>query len=328
MKTSKKLSKSRRLNIIFGVWLIGIFIISMAGNVLANSNSYNLLASRGTQVFNISEYNADRWDDVIGSDIDPDDWFEGESDVESSESKTTIRSISELDYSAYEVLTLFFNVLEHLPEDLSEQELGMFMASFQEEDVNDKYTDEYSVWELLVSKWKYTNAELEESPDNEDLFISICKDPANYADLLEIYNSWIKDINTTVLALGIDPYPALEGEDILWEIIKNNIPLPLPLSDYVNGMIDALEIRNAESKEGVVTLEKKGNKDYVIQVSYNEQGLQTGFKVYDENDNILYEIESIHSGLISSVLIGILAAIGIISAVVIFRKRQMNKKRI
>ena len=101
--------KKRKLKFIVFVFL-GIFIINYELYPLVSSYSnYSISLEKGSQIFEVKNYDEEAWKDTINVTSSTTVWFGGESDTIGAKSKTTVLGVHDGGSSTYGIfIRLFF----------------------------------------------------------------------------------------------------------------------------------------------------------------------------------------------------------------------------
>ncbi|MFX1393231.1 MAG: hypothetical protein ACFFAH_06595 [Promethearchaeota archaeon] len=321
MLEDRKKKLTKRILYIFPILMvISINIISTG---TSSVDSYQIALNRGTENYIVSQYDEDVWEENVDGELEPDDLFGGDSDTIGAKSKITIRSVDEYKWDTYEILVLIFNVLDHIPDD----KLLFFMKDFTEDSITTLDSEEYKVWEAISVKWDYETEEFKEDPDDSDIIIPIFKNPKDYSTILDVYNSWVKNVNFTLNLLQIEPYPILNGDDFLWNLILDNkMILAQPFEKFLKKVIDTLDCKDAEVKDDQLIIIRDDIDEYTIEITYGSQGTPSNIVFKDSNGVIFYEITQDNTTLITLILSIGAIIISIIGIIYVFIKRSKKFK--
>ena len=310
--------------ILLGAFLLGIIFMSLYTTNIAANATYEVALNKGTETFMVNQYNEGKWEDIVDDELEPDDWFGGDSDKIGAKSKITIRNVDEYEWDMFEVLMSIFDVMSFIPDDLSINDSLILMAYFSEDSIDDLYPDKYEVWEALTVKWDYETEEFDEEPDKTENIIPIFKDPKDFKDILKNYNSWALLINFTMAILSLEPYPIFDGDDFLWHlIIRGMLTIARPFNTYLKTLINELDCNDVEVKDNTLIIKKRGEEDYTVEVTFSDQGLQCTFIIKNTDNRIIYEIINDNTDGIILIVLGVItAALAGIVFIVIKRKKQ------
>ncbi len=308
-----------------GFFLFGIiFMASGATNVTAETN-YDVALNKGTETFIVNKYNEGKWEDIVHDELEPDDWFGGDSDEIGAKAKLTIRNVDSYKWDLFQVLISIFDVVSYIPDNIPENDTLLIMAYLSEDFIDELFPDKYEVWEALTVKWDYETDEFDEEPDETKNFIPIFKDPKDYKDILEDYNEWATIINFTMISLGLESYHILDGDDFLWQlIISGMFTIARPFNTYLKTLIDELDCNDVEVKENTLIVEKEGKEDYIVEITFNDQGIQSTFIIKNTDNRIIYEIINDKEEFIILIVVSVIAvALAGVIFIIIKRKKQI-----
>ncbi len=298
--------------------LIMIFISSSPITIATNS-TYEIALNKGTETLMVSQYDQEGWEEDVDKDLEPDDWFGGDSDKIGAKSKITIRNFEDYKWNSFEVLTLIFGIYEPIPAD----KLPYFLLMFNKDSITTMYPDKYKVWESMCVKWDFESEEFEEEPDDSELLLPIFKDPKDLKEILELYNTWAQSVNLTMLMLELEPYPILSEDEFLWKLaLDGMLVLAQPFVKYLDAIIDELDCKNVKVRKNSLIFVKE---DYALEVIYSAQGTQVGFVIYDSKENVIYEIVRDDTTLITLISFGVIGSV-IAGILIVFIKKRNKFK--
>ncbi|MBD3256092.1 MAG: hypothetical protein GF383_13430 [Candidatus Lokiarchaeota archaeon] len=319
----KFFKKNKNITFLIAFILFIAIFVSGLTPVLGQDSTYQISVAKGTSTLIVTDYNEDDWEDEIEDESDPDDFFDGDSDTQGARNKLTIRGISEFKWDSFDVLTLLFDVFGHLPS----YAIPIILQNYTEDDIEELYPDEYKVWEILASKWDFESEGFDEEPDESEFLIPVFKNPKYFKEILEVYNTWAVSLNSTLIALGIDPYPILDGDDLIWMLIqKDMLIIASPFNAYLEDIVDKLDCEDVEAQGDSLIIERKGEKKYTVEISFNNEGVRSDIKIINSEDKVVYEISKDYAELL--VLIIIFTGIGCVSAgiaYVVYKRRNRYK---
>ena len=312
---------------LLGLILLGTIFVDLGITAIAADTTYEVALNKGTETFIVNQYNEEKWEDTVDDELEPDDWFKGDSDVIGAKSKITVRNVDDYNWDMFEVLISIFDVMSIIPDDLSVNDSLILMAYFSEDSIDDLFPGKYEVWEALTIKWVYETEEFDEVPDETENMVPIFKDPEDFKDILENYNIWATAINSTMISLGLQPYPILDGDEFVWQLIISGLfTIPRPFNNYLTTVIDELDCDDIEVKKNALIIDKEGEEDYTVEVIFNDQGIQAAIIVKTADDRIIYEIVNDNTEILVLVATGIALVIILTGIIYItIRKRNLNK---
>ncbi|MHA1294420.1 MAG: hypothetical protein ACTSQJ_17390 [Promethearchaeota archaeon] len=310
--------------ILLNIWLFAVILIGFIAISNANDSTYQLKVNKGTLTTKIEKYDKNAWKDSINSSYGPKDWFNGDADETGAKKKITIRSIDEVKYSTYDIWFNFF--LSYIPEEV----LGLLMSDpdqfgFTEKNINNNYDKKYNAWEILYVEWKYTTEEFDEEADISN-FKSIIKNPEDFKIMLDDFNDWTEDINILLQLFSLK-ISEVNEEDFLWNMLLDGLFIAGPINQYIEDLIDALEVEKITVEDNNILIEKTGKEEFNVEILYNSQGLQSSFTIKDNDGNIIYQIVSDNSNEITLILTISIVIGGIIGIVIISIKRKKRNRQ-
>lgn len=318
---------------LLAVFLLGTILISLGATGIAAKTTYEVALEKGTELYTVNQYNKDKWEDIFGGDLKPDDWFEGDSDEIGAKSRLTLRNVGEWKWDTFDMLMNVFDVLDAIPKDLPLiNETNKLMVFFSEDFVDSLFGDKFSVWEAITVKWNYETEEFDETPDEQINTLPIFKNLKDFDDILDNYNTWAWNFNTNInlTLLGLKPYPYMDGDDFLWEfILSQKLAIARPFTKYLDELVKEIGADDAEVKDNVLSLERREDEAFTVEVSFNEQGIMSSFVIKNEDERVIYEISIDNTyEIVLIVLIGISAAAfaGIVGIIRLLIKRTKEFK--
>jgi len=308
-----------------GFFILSTILIGLCSTSITASTTYEPALNKGTVAFRVIQYNEGKWEDTVESELEPDDFFGGDSDEIGARSKVTIKNVGSQDWDLEDALLFIFDVESYIGDDeLNETEMLLLLTFLSKDYVDEVYPEEHDVWEALSVKWDFETDEFDEAPDDRAYILPIFKDPKDYKDLLDDYNKWALSLNTTMVYLGIKPFPIFDGDGLLWVLITSGIfTIARPFNSYLETLIDELDCDDAEIKENTLILERKGVEDYTVEVTFNEQGLQSNLLIKNDEGRVIYEIIQDNTDMIVLVVSGVIAA-SVAGLLIVLIKRRKN----
>lgn len=318
---------------LLAVFLLGTIFISLGATGIAAETTYEVALEKGTELYIVNQYNEDKWEDTFGDELEPDDWFKGDSDKVGAKSRITFRNVGDFKTDTFEAFMTIFDVLDAIPKNLPvNNDTLRLMVLFSEDFIDEVYPDKFSIWEAITVKWNYETEEFDQTPDEKVNTIPVFKNIKNIIRILDNYNEWAEVINfnMTLLYPAFEPYPFMDGDDFLWKLIlSGKLAIARPFNKYLNELIERLDANDAEVKDSTLVIDRKAKEDYTVEVSFNEQGIISSFIVKNEDERIIYEIiiDDTYE-IILIVLIGItgVALAAIVGIIVMLIKRTKEFK--
>lgn len=328
-------NRIRKKRALLAVFLLGTIFISLGATGIAAKTTYEVALEKGTELYIVNQYNKDKWEDIFGDELEPDDWFGGDSDKVGAKSRITFRNVGDFKTDTFEALMTIFDVSDALPKDLpANNNTKMLMVLFSEDLIDELYPDKFSIWEAITVKWDYETEEFDETPDEKVNTIPIFKNIKNIKHILENYNEWANFININMsvvrILLGIEQYPIMDGDDFLWQLIlSGKLAIARPFNTYLKELVDRLDVDDVEVKGSTLILDKNEKEDYTVEVSFNEQGIISSFIIKSEDERLIYEISIDDTyDIVLIVFIGIAGVAGaaIVGIIHILTKRTKEFK--
>ena len=273
------------------VLLFGTSIVTMTSYSMG-AQSYTVGVQRGTDLYEVSTYNETEWSSVVGVTTQPDDLLGGEANKLGAKSKITIRSVDNVEWGTYDSLSILFNVLDPVSDDVAKMAAFVTAVGFNETNINGTYPGTYNVAIALASEWAYSAEGFEETPDNSFKLIPVLKDPTNFSEALADYNAWVDTVNPNpiMLGLGLDNYTKYTGEEFLMMLINNGLAMALPVTEYLTAIVGNLSCENVTVSGNSFIIEKVGIENYTIEVTYSDQGVLTSYVVKNLEGAVMYAI--------------------------------------
>ena len=323
MLRNKKIVK---LNMVY-FFVLGILLMSISSSVFAAN--YEIGLTKGTDVLIVNQYNETAWKNTVNTSSSPNNWFEGEADTLGAQSKIMIKGWNSITWGPYDVfVSLFLPALFESQEIFS---LLMLMGSqgYNKTTINNNYTNSYDLWIGLTAVWNFTVGDFKEDPSDANDPILIFQNPTDIDDILNDYNnlSTVLNNNPVIFSSGYS-FPILDSDEFLWLFIFNGLALGTPSGSYLENMINTLNCKNATVNKNILIIDRVGETNYTVEITYGSEGTMSSFVVKDISDNIIYQIVSRNSEWIFFTVVIILAiCIGGLSAYLIFRRRKINRFR-
>ncbi len=310
---------------LLGIVLLGIILMGLISTSVSANPTYQLALTKGTEIFEITKYDNDGWENTVGNITMPDDWFEGDSNKTGAQGKYTTKRWIYLNISTY---NMFLEVM------FSYEQFMAFMAlselGYNETEINNNYTDSYWLWYGLGAEWHFTDSELNETADDSNSKIVILYHPEDYKKLLDDYNDLVETIinDPSVPMLIKLQFSNITADELLWKLIFDGLAAASPFDDYLSSLINELNVENATVNQNTIIIERYGVTNYTVEVLYGNKGTLSTFIVKDVSGQIIYQITSYNTEWIFFTIlmtIGI-SFVGIVSYL-LFRKFKLNKSR-
>ena len=324
----KIMKRNNLKKISFSFFLLAIMFIGLCSTSIAVGTNYQVALNKGTATFTVSKYNERKWKLTVDKELKPNDFFGGDSDDIGAKSKITIRNVENYKWGLSDALISIFKVESYIPNDLPNSNATLLLLYYLSNDyIKVVYPNKYKVWEAITVKWNFETGVFDETPDEPNNIMPIFKNPKDYKDLLDDYNEWALTVNSTMLLLGLEPFPVMNGEDFLWALITSELfTIASPFNSYLTDMIDELNCNNVEAKGNTLIMERKGVEKYTVEVTFNDEGLQSNIVIMNKDGRILYEIIPDYTDTINLIVMGVIAASVVGVLIVVIRKKYKSKR--
>jgi hypothetical protein len=314
--------KKRKVKINFlSLSIIGIMMLGMLFTTVYASTTYQPTLEKGTEQYSVSIYNATAWKATVNSSGSPSEWFEGNSNVTDAQSKVTLQGWDYITWHTYDAFTSIF-----LPEFFSLGEIIFLLnnilkpINYNETTINANYTGDFHLWYGLQSVWNFTTGEFQEEPSYSK-GILVLENPQDYKSILDNYNGLAMELNANpaIIFAGYN-FPTLNADEFLWQLVLNGLAVAKPQSGYLTSIVSELGCENATASGSNLTIERHGETNYTVIISYGEEGTMSSFTVKDVGGNVIFNITSTNSEwvfflmliIIIAATIGIFAIAGIL----------------
>lgn len=321
MLKNRKLSSRSLLSVL----LLGIILMGLISTSVSANPTYEIALTKGTEIFEITKYDNDGWENTVSITTMPDDWFEGDSNKTGAQGKYTVKGWNYLNLKTYDIILQVMFSIEQLMAFMSLSELG-----YNETEINNNYTNSYWLWYGLGAEWHFTDSEFNETADDSNSKIVVLKNPEDYNKILDDYNDLVATIiNDSIVPLPIKmQFSNITADELLWKLIFEGLATASPFNEYLIALINALNVENATVSQNTIIIERYGVTNYTVEVSYGSKGTLSTFIVKDVSGQIIYQITSYNTEWIFFtilLIIGISFA-GIVSYL-LFRKFKLSKSR-
>ncbi len=301
-----------------------VIIILSSSFVLFNSTyanpNYILSLEYGSRISEVNYYNPPLWNETISNSSDPSDWFQGTSNQTGTSSKNIILGSENRDLSTYAIFHQFF--YDWLDIDRTALSQNGYGSSY----VKGNYTTYYLVWYYDYQIWYFSNQSFESVWDFEDYFY-IFRDPSDLIDIFSDYNNFSSTVNNdpNMQSLNVS-LPITKGDDYLWHYALNGLIIASPINSYLNALIDGLGCQNATAQGNSLIFNRKGIQNYIVDATFNEQGLIDTFSVKTESDVLIYKITSWYPKYVALIPVSLIVVglAGLLSWSIYQRRKKMR----
>ncbi len=321
MLKNRKLSSRSLLSVL----LLGIILMGLISTSVSANPTYEIALTKGTEIFEITKYDNDGWENTVGNTTMPDDWFEGDSNKTGAQGKYTVKGWNYLKLKTYEIIRQVMFSTEQFMAFMTLSGLG-----YNETEINNNYTNSYWLWSGEGAEWDFTDSEFNETADDPISKIVVLKNPEDYNKILDDYNDLVDTIlnDSKVETYIQSQFSNITADELLWKLIFEGLATASPFNGYLNALINALNVENATVNQNTIIIERYGVTNYTVEVSYGSKGTLSTFIVKDVSGQIIYQITSYNTEWIFFTIlmtIGI-SFVGIVSYL-LFRKFKLNKSR-
>ncbi len=321
MLKNRKLSSRSLLSVL----LLGIILMGLISTSVSANPTYEIALTKGTEIFEITKYDNDGWENTVGNTTMPDDWFEGDSNKTGAQGKYTVKGWNYLKLKTYEIIRQVMFSTEQFMAFMTLSGLG-----YNETEINNNYTNSYWLWSGEGAEWDFTDSEFNETADDPISKIVVLKNPEDYNKILDDYNDLVDTIlnDSKVETYIQSQFSNITADELLWKLIFEGLATASPFNGYLNALINALNVENATVNQNTIIIERYGVTNYTVEVSYGSKGTLSTFIVKDVSGQIIYQITSSNTEWI---FFTILLTIGIsfagIVSYLLFKKFKLNKSR-
>jgi len=307
--------------------LLGIILWSMLITAVTASINYQNTLEKGTEILVVNQYDDTAWKTTVNNSTSPSDWFEGEVNVTGAKSKITINGWNQNLWTTYDAfislfLSEYYNFIDMV------MLLGILdIVGYNETTINANYTNTYNLWYGLRSVWNFTRTDFNELPSYSE-GISIFRNPLDLKSILDDYNDLATELNGNFFISVVNGYtfPILNADEFLWQLILNGLAVATPQPEYLLNLITALGCENATSSGTTLIIERSGETDYTVEISYGEKGTISVFTVKDAGDAVVFQILSKNSEWIFYIILIVIAVCFAALVVYIIIKKRKPKR--
>ncbi len=311
----------KKKSLVIILFLLNIYLINF---VKANSN-YSTGLEIGTQISEVKYYDEESWNNTVNPSMNPSHWLGGDANIVGSKSKLTI-----VDWYSSDLITsvIFARFL------YSNKTLSIFSIvrdyGYGEEYINENFTHYYFVWSYTFHYWSFTSVGFDVQPNLYNDVSEILQDPQDFKEILDNYNDYAGIINndTTLRSLNIS-FPILSGDDLIWRMIINSFRFAMgnPIKEYLTIYTDNMGCKNVTKRDNTLIFQRRGVKNYTVEVIYNFQGIIETFIVKNSEGILIYEITSFYPRTVLFIILGIIGIciLGLVSISIIKKIKLHNQ---
>jgi len=312
--TNKNRIRNVKKSLILGWILFGLFIIPP----MISATNYSVSLQKGTIRQTISLYDNEKWNNTVSSDIGPEDFFGKGANITGANGKYIVRSWY---HDTVNTSDLFYNLLLPL-------EKAIFLninTKYNKSYIDETYNTTYEIGFILIGRWNFTTGEFPDNASfpNEGLYI--LKNPLNFKNLLEDYNSFADEVtNDLFTPITLLNYTA---QDLLFQLFSSQMTIMDPINTYLTEMVNNLSNDNVSSSGNILKLELSGEKNYSVQIAFKNTGLKSSISFQDKDGETFYKLTTYETEWIVWLIVGIFG-VSIICVVgcAIYRHRKRQKE--
>jgi len=308
--------------------ILSLFVLITAGmlsTAVSASSNYKTTLTKGTEIFTVEKYDIDGWKTTVNSNTTPSDWFDGYTNLTGAQSKVTLKGWNDITWDTYDVFFSLFMREYFTLEDLVIILNLMDNLGYNETTINANYTNTYKLWYGLRAVWNFTAGELANTPSYIDGLI-VFKNPLDFKAILDDYNILATELNGIFpIQLAGYNFPILNADDFLWQLVLNGLSIGKPQSDYLVNLIDELGCENVTVSGSSLNINRYGETDYIVVISYGGKGTMSSLLVKDVDENIIFQIVSTNSEWIFYTILIVIAICGVVLAVYVIIKKRKPK---
>ncbi len=321
--------RSRGLKIrILSVVTISMLFIT-AFSTVAKATTYYSTFTKGTEFFQVTTYNEVDWQTTVSTDYNPSDWFGGEASITGAQSKFTTMGWTSATWETYDFLLSFFLTNSSAANAL----IILDQNGYNETEINNKYNNTCPLTSGMRSEWYFVSGGFNESHNSAIDMPLILDNPANYKKILDDYNNLAHEIQLDDFGIIFNPivkpfFQNMTADDFLWQIAFNDLAMGTPISTYIQELVDTLGCENASYSGNTLIIERTGESNYTVEMTYGAQGTLISFVVKDPAGTIIYQFISIgNTNWIVYIIVGlIIGFFSVLIAFLLYKKRRFNKK--
>lgn len=306
--------------------VLSFFLINYQLYPIASSNSnFSVSLEKGSQIFEVVNYNEETWKDVINATSNPTDWFGGDSDTIGAKSKVTVLGVNDGGSSTYgQFIKLFFSWF-----DVNSSILWLYGYDQMYFSIN--YPKGYHLWYPQLTSWSFGTEPFDDYSKRRihEIDSFLFRELSDFQSTLSDYNDFAAVVNNDTALQAINfSMPILSGDDFLWYFILDRYVMVNPINNYLTEVITELECENVSVHGNIITFMRFGENAYNVEFTYSPQGLLDTIIVRDNNSNLIYKITSSNLKFVVFIIIGICsgAILGLIGFS-FYKKRRLNLVR-
>ena len=183
----------------------------------------------------------------------------------------------------------------------------------------------------MRSEWFFVSGAFNESYNSAIDMPLMLNNPADYKKILDDYNTLAYEIQSDNFgiydAIVKAMFQNITADDFLWQLALNNLAMGAPISAYIKELVDTLGCENASHSGNTLIIERTGETNYTVEMTYGAQGTVISFVVKDTSGTVIYQFISVgNTNWIVYIIVGvIIGCFSILIVFIIYKKRRFNK---
>ena len=289
---------------------ISVLILVIFLPTVTAQNNYQASITKGARVMRVLEYDEKKWEDCLGSNYKPEDYFYGDAAEINAKSKIAIRALYSSDWSVIDLLTT-------LPI-ISETYFPALLINYSQEEL-DEFPENYEIQYALYSQWTYTQEEFEIDPDLTNR-MPFFNDPGDYKKWLDEFNEIITELSNPLLS-------QLAAEDLFFNLLLSGMGSPAPIGDYLKDLIEELDVEDANVEDNTITLQRDIEEKFDLEITYSSEGMIDHLVFKNSDGDIFYELQrSDDRWIIWTVFIGFVSFLIVAIAAIVLHRRRIKQR--
>jgi hypothetical protein len=122
-------------------------------------------------------------------------------------------------------------------------------------------------------------------------------------------------------------FPNITADEFLWDLVMSTLAMGTPISTYMQALVDTLSCENASYNGNTLIIERTGELNYTVEITYGAQGTLTSFVVKNDAATVIYRFVSLGNTnwIVYTVAGVIIACFSGLIIYLIYRKKKFNK---
>ena len=296
-----------------------IFLLIAPFSTIVSATVYDTTFTKGTEFFQVATYNETTWQTTVNPTSTPSDWFGGDANITGAQSKFTTMGWVSSTKDSYEILSVFF------PQIMLVKNYG-----YNETEINNNFTTTYELTTCLRSEWYFVSGVFNESSNSVTDMPILVSNPTDYKTIMDDYNLLVYSIQNSANPF-IFPFksffPNVTADTFLWNLAMSTLAMGTPISSYIQDLVDSLSCENASYSGKTLIIERTGETNYTVEITYGAQVTMTTFVVKNDAGTMIYQFVSLgNTNWIVYIIVGvIIACFSGLMVYMIYRKKKFNK---